>query len=307
MSVRFTCPYCGWTTDVADRYLGRSGECASCGKPIAVPAASVDGRSTSKSNAVGGDRRVSSLLLAGLLALVLLAGVIFFGGMAYVALKPSGVPLLSPNADAARCAANFNKIGTALSAYVADKGHFPPAFSTDENGVPLHSWRVLILPYLGYAPLYEQLKLDEPWNSQHNARFSNQMPREYRCPADTQAPGDETNYFVIQGPGGFVFNTDVTTTPQDILDGVAQTLLVLEGNNLGVLWMQPTDITTQELAWGTGAGFRGIGSAHFDSRFFILTADGKVSALDGGTTPTELLALATIAGGETVYPVLSPP
>lgn len=307
MAVRFTCPYCGWTTDVADRYLGRSGECAACGKSIKIPGGSSAEEAATPSSDVQKNRPSSSLLLAGLLALVLLAGVIFFGGMAYVALKPSAVPLLNRNADAAKCAANFKGIGAALSGYVTDKGHFPPAYSTDENGMPLHSWRVLILPYMGYGALYEQLKLDEPWNSEHNARFFNQTPAEYRCPADLQAPVDETNYFVIQGPGGFVFNAHETIVPAEILDGVAQTLLVVEATNMGVLWMQPTDISAQELAWGAGAGLRGIGSEHFDGRFFLLTADGQVSALDTGTTPSELQALATIAGAEAVYPVLLPP
>lgn len=305
MTVRFTCPYCGWTTDVADRYLGRSGECASCGKPIEIPAESSVGESASPSSDASQSRRASSLLLAGLLVVVLLAGVIFFGGMAYLALKPTGIPLLNRNANTTKCAVNLQRISSAIAAYVTDKGHFPPAYSTDDVGMPLHSWRVLILPYMGYGSLYEQLKLDEPWDSEHNARFANQIPAAYRCPADVQATADETNYFVIQGPGGFLFNADITTAPLEILDGAAKTLLVVEATNMGVLWMQPTDITGQELAWGTG--LRGIGSQHFDGRFFVLTADGQVSALDANTMPAELHALATIAGGEAVYPAFSPP
>jgi hypothetical protein len=238
--------------------------------------------------------------------LVLLVGLIFFGGLAYLALKPSAGPLLKRNTDAAKCAANFKRIGAAINAYVNDKGHFPPAYSTDENGVPLHSWRVLILPYMGYGGLYEQLRLDEPWNSEHNTRFANQMPAEYRCPSDLQALGGETNYFVIRGPGGFLFHADVTTAPHEILDGAAQTLLAVEATNMGVLWTQPTDISAVELGWGSTA-LRRIGSGHLDGRFFILMADGQVHAVDATTTPSELQALATIAGGEAVYPALLPP
>ena len=206
MPIRFHCPYCGWTTDVADRYVGQSGECVACGKSIVVPSASGAEQPERTS-------RGAPALLAGLLALVLLVGVLLFGVMAYVALKPSGIPLLNRNADATNCAANLNKIGAAIIAFAADQGHFPPAYTTDERGAPLHSWRVLILPYMGYGALHEQLKLDEPWNSEHNARFANQMPQEYHCPADTQATDGETNYFVVQGPGGFLFNADVTATP----------------------------------------------------------------------------------------------
>jgi hypothetical protein len=305
MTVRFICPYCGWTTDVADRYLGRSGECASCGKPIDIPvdadeSAQPKGKRTQA-------RSAPTILVAVLLALVMIVAALFFGGMAYVALRPSGVRLLSRDAATTKCAANLGKIGAAISAYVADHGNFPPAYTTDERGLPLHSWRVLILPYLGYSALHEQLKLDEPWNSPHNARFLSQMPAEYHCPADSQAASDETSYFVVDGPGGFVFHADNETVPKEIIDGASQTVLVMEATGTGRVWMQPTDISLEGLAWAAHSGYRGIGSMHRDGRYFVLTADGKVSALDAGTTGDELQALATKAGGEAVYPALLPP
>ena len=40
MPIKFTCPHCGATTDVADRYAGQTGPCASCGKTITVPTVS---------------------------------------------------------------------------------------------------------------------------------------------------------------------------------------------------------------------------------------------------------------------------
>src|SRR5262249_1409196 len=35
----------------------------------------------------------------------------------------------------------------------------------DANGNPYLSWRVFVLPYLGYQSLYNQFHLNEPWNS----------------------------------------------------------------------------------------------------------------------------------------------
>ena len=303
MPIRFTCPYCGWTTDVADRYVGRSGDCAACGKAIEVPAGQDD-----RKNPCSARRNWMPVpAVFGLLVLLVVGSAAFFGGMAYLALKPSGVPILNRNAQVAKCAANMQKISSALGAYVAEHGHFPPAYTTDEGGVPLHSWRVLILPYLGYEPLYEQLKLDEPWNSKHNSRFASQMPLEYHCPADPQAFNGETSYVVIEGPGGFPFNKSETISLADMRDGATRTLIVVETTGLGLGWMQPSDVTSGELEWAPGASVRGIGSQHADGRFLVLTADGSVSALDADTTAAELRALATIAGGEAVYPVLSPP
>lgn len=42
----------------------------------------------------------------------------------------------------------MSEIGFALQLYRCDHGTFPPPFTVDKNGKPLHSWRVLILPYL---------------------------------------------------------------------------------------------------------------------------------------------------------------
>jgi len=39
--------------------------------------------------------------------------------------------------------------GLALFNYHDDYGSYPPAYIADESGRPMHSWRVLILPYLG--------------------------------------------------------------------------------------------------------------------------------------------------------------
>lgn len=59
-------------------------------------------------------------------------------------------------------------------------GHFPPAASTDTDGNPLLSWRVHILPFLDAYDLYQQFRLDEPWNSDHNLKLVDQMPAIYQ-------------------------------------------------------------------------------------------------------------------------------
>lgn len=42
----------------------------------------------------------------------------------------------------------------------------------------MHSWTVQLLPYLGKEAeeLYAKIRLDEPWDSEWNAQFHNQMP-----------------------------------------------------------------------------------------------------------------------------------
>ena len=47
-------------------------------------------------------------------------------------------------------------------------GHLPPAALTDNNGKPLLSWRVALLPFIEengqyQDKLYKEFRLDEPW------------------------------------------------------------------------------------------------------------------------------------------------
>ncbi len=47
-------------------------------------------------------------------------------------------------------------------------GEFPPPAIFDAEGKPLHSWRVLIVPYLEKNWFADQYRMDEPWNGGHN-------------------------------------------------------------------------------------------------------------------------------------------
>ncbi len=66
------------------------------------------------------------------------------------------------------CQHKLKQIGVALHAYHDRHGVFPPAVVTEEAGRVMHSWRVLILPFVGEDALYRQYDLSQPWNSSHN-------------------------------------------------------------------------------------------------------------------------------------------
>ena len=54
-------------------------------------------------------------------------------------------------------------------------GAFPDNIKS-KDGKPLLSWRVAILPYTEQNELYQQFKLDEPWDSEHNKTLIAKMP-----------------------------------------------------------------------------------------------------------------------------------
>ena len=66
--------------------------------------------------------------------------------------------------------------------YHGKNKHFAPAYVADENGKPMHSWRVLLLPMLEQQALYESYDFDEPWNGPNNSRLLAQTPPSYQCP-----------------------------------------------------------------------------------------------------------------------------
>ena len=70
--------------------------------------------------------------------------------------------------------AALERLFFALERYrLAHEGECLPRSVQDGDGKPLHSWRVMLLPYLGEAEkeLFAKIRLDEPWNSPYNAQF----------------------------------------------------------------------------------------------------------------------------------------
>src|SRR5207244_5467397 len=65
-------------------------------------------------------------------------------------------------------------------------GTFPPHAIYSKDGKPLLSWRVAILPFIEQDALYKQFHVDEPWDSAHNKKLMQQLPRIYASPKDLQ-------------------------------------------------------------------------------------------------------------------------
>jgi hypothetical protein len=153
------------------------------------------------------------------------------------------------SAKRASCISNLKQIVLAMHAYHQDFGSFPPAYVADADGRPMHSWRVLILPYLEELPLYKDYRFDEPWDGPNNRLLHASEVRPYACPVDHNPNGQPgmTSYVLVTGPGT-VFNADQTMRLADVSDGTGQTLLVVEVHNSGIHWMEPRDLALSQMA-----------------------------------------------------------
>ena len=142
------------------------------------------------------------------------------------------------------CLFKMATVSQAIRAYVAANGTLPPAFTVDESGRPLHSWRVLILPYLGddAKALYEQIRLDEPWDSEHNRAFYSQMPEVFKCSSSHDMAPGETRYSVLVAQDGLFDRSGVGKTLDALFaregrDTAAQLIMVERANP--ICWMTP--------------------------------------------------------------------
>ena len=140
------------------------------------------------------------------------------------------------------CTNNLRQIAVALHNYHDKYGVFPPAQTVNGLGKPLHSWRTLILPYLDEKPLYEQVRLDEPWDSPHNKRVAQHNVPIYACPVATQG----ISYLAVTTTGS-VFEGMTSRSMTDIaMADRKQISRVIEITNGPTNWMQPVDFDDRE-------------------------------------------------------------
>ncbi len=208
------------------------------------------------------------------------------------------VGLLLPAVQQAREAArraqsknNMKQMMLAFHNYHDTYGHFPAQANYDNNGKPLLSWRVHILPFIDQQALYSRFKLNEPWDSPHNRKLIRLMPRTY---ANPNLPASSvTNYLAVIGPDSVFSKTGIRI--QRIADGTSNTAMMVEVNaDRAVSWTKPVDHEFNEKAPKAGLGALRPGV------FLTAFADGSVRGVRISVDPNILRALVTKSGREVI-------
>jgi hypothetical protein len=195
----------------------------------------------------------------------------------------------------------FKQLAFAMHSYEDVNKHFPAAvpFRADD-GRPLLSWRVALLPFLEEGDsgnLYAQFHLDEPWDSPHNVTLIDKMPDVYADPNPKirrLVGSGKTTYVVPVGPGT-VFDGPEGTAYKEITDGTSKTMMVVEvPPERAVTWTKPDD-------WEVDLANprRGIERTDGD-KFVFASCDGAVHVLPKDVKPGVLRALITRDGKEAV-------
>lgn len=204
--------------------------------------------------------------------------------------------LLLPAVQAAREAArrthssnNLKQVGLALHNFHDAYGSFPATAGLDADGEPMLSWRVAILPFIEQQQLYEQFKLDEPWDSEHNLALLPKMPPVYRHPGKMTQPG-HTVYQATVSDESLLRLKEPTKFAQ-ITDGTSNTIMVIETTDAAAVpWTAPSDYQIDADAPSKNLFQNGITN--------VLMGDGSVHVISEAVDLGILKALFTRAGGE---------
>jgi prepilin-type processing-associated H-X9-DG protein len=197
------------------------------------------------------------------------------------------------------CNGRLKQLGIAFHKCIEAQGHLPAPSIVGADGKPLLSWRVAILPHLGYTSLYERFHLDEPWDSPHNRALVKEMPAELACPGLVSRKSGMTNYVVLVGPKFDLASVNTPFEPnrgvdiREVTDGTSNTILVFETSN-PVFWTKPED-----LDWAPDGPLPGISSPHTGGTHSVFV-DGSVRFLKLPIAQQTFRAILTINGGEVV-------
>ena len=210
----------------------------------------------------------------------------------YLVMKSVG--LAREAARQAQCSCNLCMVAVAFLNYHETYGRFPPAYTVDSFGRPMHSWRTLILPFaLSGTPF--PYNFDEPWDSPGNLAMIPSIPNFYQCPSDPTIhtnPG-MTNYVVVQGkPTAFPGSHSVRI--DDLGARMAETLMVVEVKKMAIPWTAPVDLNFETMSFRVNDGLGNGISSHHPGVANVSHFDGRHSALHNTITPEQLRARLTI-------------
>ena len=194
--------------------------------------------------------------------------------------------------DAGALSTPLKKVGLALHNHHSAFKQLPPRGATGNSKL---SWRVHVLPFLGEQELYREFKLDEPWDSEHNAKLVERMPEVFAVASLELARQGKTRIVFPFHEKALYHNREQGAKFREVTDGLSNTIMVMVADSdQAVIWTKPDDLAIDlqnpKRGWSEGV----------DGKLPVLIADGSVRGLSPEITDEVIAALLTRAGRERI-------
>ena len=166
------------------------------------------------------------------------------------------IPLVDQ--DQASASLKIDNVYFALQTAYDDEDQFPPATIYDDQGNALHSWRVMIVPYIEQNLFFELYSQQEPWDGPANALLHKSFPTK---PGDPPTAGVAESYRTV-GAKHYTNLLRVVdeSKPLEPMTGRTaerlgwyvrpsdrQEIVIVELERTRIHWMEPRDLTISEL------------------------------------------------------------
>lgn len=166
----------------------------------------------------------------------------------------------------------------------------------------------MLLPFLDEQALYADYRFDEPWDGPNNSLLAERIPEIFRCPSFVKSRAHHpragevsnvmSNYVAVMEPGT-VISDETPVSYLDIADGTSNAIVLIESRNHSVHWMNPVDISTDDLIRDLSATGDENRANHI-SGIHVLLADGTVRFISRSIDKVTLRRLLTHSDGEMV-------
>lgn len=208
--------------------------------------------------------------------------------------SPGLLDVLSPRrAQRSQATNNLKQLGLAMHNFHDTFQGFPAAAEKDQDGKPLLSWRVRLLPFIDQQALFNRFHMDEPWDSPHNKELIKLIPPTLVAPGSKAGEG-KTNYVALLHEKA-VFHDEAGTRIRDIRDGTSNTIMIVEADDdHAVIWTKPDDLELDEKK-----PHAGLGKLRKDG-FLAAMCDGAVHFIPSTVTPKTLLKLIFRDDGQVI-------
>jgi hypothetical protein len=195
------------------------------------------------------------------------------------------------------CGCNLKLLALGLHFFDTASGSLPPAYLCDEKGKPIHSWRALLMPFIGAYSWRRTYSLKEPWDGPNNAKLGLRACSGFQCRSRRDSSWSTVDYVAVVGP-----DTMWPGRERVGMAGNKDTILLIEMPDSDYRFLEPRSPTVEEfMAKITSPTGKGIRSIHPRGLAYV-TVGGDVDWFPPDTDPQTIRKRLKRDPKSTIFP-----